>query len=144
MTRQFKVTTGNGVWFDLYHSDEDLNDPTPILADDGSLAEVFASLDEGTPVTDLEQAKVEAKLQFFGHKWTVSNGEVAYTKGDKEVHTVTEDVFGSKKDPLPSNEDQAVYRNFSGDLETVTVSRGNGHDYYGIERSEMAMASLGV
>lgn len=141
--KQFKVTTGNGVWFDLYHSDDDLDNPAPILKDNGELSDAFEGLDDGTPICDLETAKIEAKIQFFGHTWTVSNGEIAFTKGGK-VQEVTEEIFGPAKPPIPELVDIAVRRDFSGMVKTEKIHRGNGHAYHGIDRCAMTAASLSV
>lgn len=142
---QFKITTGNGVWFDLYHSVEDLNDKTAILDEDGSLLEAFANLDEGTPVTNFEKAKQEAKDQFYGHKWTISNGRIAFTKGDKEPHEVTPEIFSTGKVAMPETRDSAVYRNEAGELIQRMVERGKEVIFNGTrDRASEVATRLGV
>lgn len=122
MQKQFKILC-EGMWFDLFHSEEDIKDKTPILKENGDLADAFAELDEGTPVYNLEQAKAEAKLQFYGKVWTLSNGLISFTKGDKAPKEVTEEIFGKAKETMPTFKERACIRRFDGELVYITAKQ---------------------
>ena len=125
---QFKIQLkGRTDWFDLYKTTDNLQNSKSILNED-TLDPLTNGWDEGTPVVDLKEATEEAKKQFPGMKWILSNGVDVHVKGEKKVikketvlttTSAPPDIFGQA---MPSDS-TAITRQFDGTLVRVKATR---------------------
>ena len=123
-SKHFRIRlAGRNDWMDLYSADIDLNDTKALLDEDmNPLTEDDG--EEGELIYSLKEATKEARIQFQGKDWDLSNGEILISKrGGKKTQTeVDASIFDTGKESMPDCAVKVVRRHFDGSLTSKRIS----------------------